>query len=99
MQRLHTAQCLDLMGLRICKVKIKGQSEHTAQTSSALIITSCQSQRVYQAGAAEYAQIQAARLCQLHDRLEEGNQTIKQRLQKKDQRHGKKKKMNEQLRN
>lgn len=83
MQRLHTAQCLDLMGFLICKVKKKGQSEDIDQTSSVLIIASCQSQRVYQAGAAEYAQIQAARLCQLHDRLEEGNQTIKQRLQKK----------------
>lgn len=92
MQRLHTAQCLDLMGLRICRVKKRGQSEHSAQTSSVLIIASCQ--RVYQAGAAEYAQIQAARLCQLHDRLEEGNQTIKQRLQKKTKDMAEKKWMN-----
>lgn len=29
MQRLHTAQCLDLMGLRICKVTKKRGSQNT----------------------------------------------------------------------
>ncbi len=38
--------------------------------------------KIYQAGTAEYAQIQAARLCQLHNCLEEGNKKTKAGFEK-----------------
>lgn len=43
-------------------------------TSSVRIISFLHESRVYQAGTAEYAQVQAARLRQLHNGLEGGNQ-------------------------
>lgn len=83
MQRLHTAQCLDLMGFRICK------ATKTVKRCPANAHIVCKDRSfparvtVYQAGTAEYAQIQAARLCQLHNCLEEGNEKQKQDLKKK----------------
>lgn len=80
MQRLHTAQCLDLMGFRIYQDKV-------AKAQSACVIVSvllCMYADVteecdfYQTGAAEDAQIQAACLCQLHYCLQEGREKQKQ---------------------
>lgn len=66
MQRLHTAQCLDLMGFRIYEETKNNSIRNTAPMLPASIEFLC---TVYQASAAEDAQIQTPRLRQLHNGL------------------------------
>lgn len=61
--------------LRGRKKKKKGsQMFLLLPTSSVRIISFLHESRLYQAGTAEYAQVQAACLCQLHNGLKGGNQ-------------------------